>query len=143
MSVARHLAAAGAPIVAPWGEPGPHVANGLEVSLWCWVEHSAAEVAQADFGRLLGTLHDSLSDCPVDLPLLAGPLADIAAALAVSSNETLHRASASLLPLSESWPRRPLHGDAHTGNVLVTPTGPLWTDFRTCAWGPWSGTWRR
>ena len=67
---------------------------------------------------------------------MVGPLTDIATALTVSSDATLHRAAAELVPLALSWPRRPLHGDAHTGNVLMTPSGPLWTDFEDVCVGP-------
>ncbi len=30
----------------------------------------------------------------------------------------------------------PLHGDAHPGNLLSTPTGPIWTDFEDAWRGP-------
>ncbi len=48
----------------------------------------------------------------------------------------LHRAAAELVPLALSWPRRPLHGDCHTGNVLLTPSGPRLTDFEDVCAGP-------
>lgn len=35
-----------------------------------------------------------------------------------------------------TWPRRPLHGDAHTGNVLNTKAGPRWLDFEDVCSGP-------
>jgi Ser/Thr protein kinase RdoA (MazF antagonist) len=31
---------------------------------------------------------------------------------------------------------QPLHGDAHLGNCLGSPTGPLWHDFETACHGP-------
>jgi hypothetical protein len=136
VSVARHLATCGAPVVAPWDDPGPHIADGLEVSLWRWVEHDSTEVSAADFGTMLGPLHAALASYPGDLPPLVGPLTDIATALAVSSDPTLHRAAAELVPLALTWPRRPLHGDAHTGNLLMTTSGPLWTDFEDVCVGP-------
>jgi thiamine kinase-like enzyme len=33
-------------------------------------------------------------------------------------------------------PLRPIHGDAHLGNVLWAPQGPLWTDFENLCAGP-------
>lgn len=136
VSVAQFLAASEVPIVAPWEDPGPHVAEGLEVSLWQWAEHDSSEVPAARFGAMLGPLHEALFSYPGDLPTLVGPLTDIATALTISSDLTLHRAAAELVPLALSWPRRPLHGDAHTGNVLMTPSGPLWTDFEDVCVGP-------
>lgn len=136
VAVARFLADAGVPVAAPWRDPGPHVAEGLEVSLWQWVDHDARVVAPDRFGALLGDLHRALATCPVDLPPLVGPLTDIATALASSSDPTLHRAAAELVPLALSWPRRPLHGDAHTGNVMMTADGPTWADFEDVCVGP-------
>ncbi len=136
VSVARFLASSGLPLVAPWHDPGPHLAEGLEVSLWHWAEHDSSTVSAAAFGTMLGALHHALAPYPGDLPTLVGPLTDIATALTVSSDPTLHRAAAELVPLALSWPRRPLHGDAHTGNVLMTPGGPVWTDFEDVCLGP-------
>lgn len=136
VSVAQHLATSGVPVVAPWDDPGPHIAEGLEVSLWQWADHDDRAVSAADFGIMLGPLHQALASYPSDLPPLVGPLTDISTALTVSSDATLHRVAADLVPLALSWPRRPLHGDAHTGNVLMTPAGPLWTDFEDVCVGP-------
>jgi hypothetical protein len=136
VSVAQFLAGSGVPIVAPWEVPGPHIAEGLEVSLWQWAEHDSREVSAASLGAMLGRLHEALASYPGDLPTLVGPLTDITTALTTSSDPTLHRAAAELVPLAQSWPQRPLHGDAHTGNVLMTPSGPLWTDFEDVCAGP-------
>lgn len=136
VAIAQFLAASGVPVVAPWEDPGPHIAEGLEVSLWNWAECDSREVSAAGFGAMLGTLHEALASYPGYLPTLAGPLTDISAALTMSSDPTLHRAAAELVPLALSWPGRPLHGDAHTGNVLMAPNGPLWTDFEDVCVGP-------
>lgn len=136
VSVARFLATTGVPIVAPWADPGPYDAEGLEVSLWHWVDHNPSEVSPKLFGSMLGQLHEALATYPGDLPTLIGPLTDISTAMAVSTDPTLHSAAAELVPLALSWPRRPLHGDAHTGNILMTPKGPVWTDFEDVCAGP-------
>ncbi len=136
VSVVQHLVASAARVVAPWEDPGPFVAEGLEVSLWRYVAHDATQVKPAEFGEMLARLHEALASYPGDLPPLVGPLTDIRAALAVSTDTTLHRSAAQLMPLALSWPRRPLHGDAHTGNLLVTDNGPLWTDFEDVCVGP-------
>jgi hypothetical protein len=136
VAVARFLVASGVPVVSPWDEPGPYVVGGLEVSLWCWADHQEATVSPATFGAMLGELHAALTSYDADLPPLVGPLTDIATALTVSDDPVLHRAASHLVPLALSWPRRPLHGDAHTGNVLITPDGPRWTDFEDVCAGP-------
>ena len=136
VSVAQFLATSDVPVVAPWADPGPHIAEGLEVSLWEWAEHDSSEVSPARFGAMLWPLHEALATYPGDLPTLVGPLTDIATALSMSADPTLHRAAAELVPLAESWPRRPLHGDAHTGNVLDDAGRPRWTDFEDVCVGP-------
>jgi hypothetical protein len=136
VAVARFLAAAGAPVVPPWSDPGPYLADGLEVSLWQWAEHSPGKVAPAVFGVLLGELHAALASYEGDLPPLVGPLTDISSALTLSADAVLHAAAGELVPLALSWARRPLHGDAHPGNVLLTADGPRWTDFEDVCLGP-------
>jgi hypothetical protein len=130
------LAAAGAPVVPTWADPGPFVADGLEVTLWTWTEHTGDAIRSGAFAALLGRLHDVLDHYDSDLPTLVGPITDVTSALAISDDQVLHEAAADLLPLALTWPRRPLHGDAHTGNVLLTPDGPRWTDFEDVCAGP-------
>jgi hypothetical protein len=71
VAVTQFLADAGAAVGPPWQNAGPHVADGLEVSLWQWLEPSPCHVSPAAFGVLLGTLHTALSRyeeaCPYSL----------------------------------------------------------------------------
>jgi hypothetical protein len=136
LAVSRYLQAAGAPVVPLWQDPGPHLARGLEVSLWRWLEPDREAVSPEVFGGMLKGLHDALSDYEAELPVLVGPLTDIAAALRASEDVVLHEAAERLVPLALTWPRRPLHGDAHTGNILNTTEGPLWMDFEDVCAGP-------
>lgn len=136
VEVSRYLAAGGAPVVPPWDPPGPHQEGGLDVTLWTWLEPEAGMVPPQLFGPMLKDLHDALAEYTVDLPVLVGPLTDIALALDVSDNPVLHEAVAVLVPRAHSWPRRPLHGDAHTGNMLMTQAGPRWMDFEDVCVGP-------
>lgn len=136
VAVARFLARSGVPVVAPWGEPGPHVVDGVEVTLWEWAENTGETASGTEFGRMLGDLHAILAAYDADLPPLVGPLTDIATATARFDDAILHHAAAALVPLALGWPRRPLHGDAHTGNVLMTPDGPRWIDFEDVCVGP-------
>lgn len=136
IDVVRHLHARGAPVVPAWDEPGPFVANGLHVSLWTWVEQLSGAVSSAEFGTLIRDLHKALDTFDRPLPPLVGPLTDVRSALTRSDAPVLHAAAAALIPLALSWPRRPLHGDAHTGNVLLTAGGPRWIDFEDACSGP-------
>lgn len=138
IAVTEFLMSAGAPVVPVWPEAGPHRACGLDVSLWQWIEPEAEPraLSPTSYGRLLGGLHDSLRDYQADLPVLVGPLTDIKAAMRLSDNRLLHETAGQLLPLALTWPRRPIHGDAHTGNVLITSSGPRWLDFEDVCVGP-------
>lgn len=136
IAVSRYLCAAGAPVVPPWPEAGPHEAHGLEVSLWQWLDPVPQTVPAEVYGPLLKDLHDALDGYDAELPVLVGPLTDIAAAVRASDNPVLREAAARLVPLALTWPRRPLHGDAHTGNVLSTAAGPRWMDFEDVCVGP-------
>lgn len=136
VAVAGFLAGSGAPVVSPWSPAGPHLVEGVPVTLWRWFGQLPGTVAQAAFGALLGDLHAALEPWTGDLPVLVGPLTDVASGLAAAGLPVLHRAADVLLPQALSWPRRPLHGDAHTGNLLLTDAGPLWTDFEDVCVGP-------
>lgn len=136
IAVGRFLTAAGAPVVPPWPDAGPHRGLDLDVSLWQWLEPAADPVDPQEFARMLRHLHDVLADYEADLPVLVGPLTDIGAVLRTSDDALLHDAAALLVPLALTWPRRPLHGDAHTGNVLSTTGGPVWMDLEDVCVGP-------
>lgn len=138
IAVTEYLMSAGAPVVPAWTDAGPHQARGPNVSLWQWVEPEPGSEAPSPwtYGRLLKNLHDALREYQADLPVLAGPLADIESAMRLSDDRVLHEAAERLLPLALTWPRRPLHGDAHTGNVLITSSGPRWLDFEDVCVGP-------
>lgn len=136
VAVAAYAARRTDVVVPPWHDPGPHEVDGLEVSLWSWVEVVPGTVAPQEVALSLHALHRALADCPVPLPPLAGPLADVDAALRVSDDPVLHGAAAVLLPRALTWPRRPLHGDAHAGNLLPTADGPRWTDLEDVCAGP-------
>ncbi len=136
VQVASLLAIHGAPVVPPSEAPGPHRAAGLDVTLWRWLEPMPGLVSQQEFAGLLFRLHEHLNDYDAELPVLVGPLTDIASALRVSDDEVLHAAAAQLLPEAQEWPRRPLHGDAHTGNLLSTRRGFVWLDFEDNCLGP-------
>ena len=93
---------------------------------------------------MLGELHCALDEYPGELPA-GGPFDDTAHAIdalaargLVTAGEAdgLREAADRLRTALAGYPVRPLHGDAHPGNLLATPAGLLWNDFEdTCA-GP-------
>jgi Ser/Thr protein kinase RdoA (MazF antagonist) len=141
VDVTAHLTARGAPVAAPWKEPGPHLAGDRVVTLWEYVDHDP-ERAPDGFaaGRALREVHDLLSDFDhTGLPVF--PRLDearrILPTLAVDPDTAGELAE--LLGLAEEaaaglvGPVQTVHGDAWLGNVLATSAGPLWSDFElTC-----------
>jgi hypothetical protein len=151
LQVAQHLAAKGAPAVAPTvgPPPGPHVVGEATVTLWRFVEHRAAK-GRADAlaaGHALHALHTALADYPGELPLFtedfdqcAGLLADGQALRALAGAERAFLVgSLAELRAGLSVGRRqlrPLHGDAHLGNAMMTRAGAIWADLESACLGP-------
>jgi Ser/Thr protein kinase RdoA (MazF antagonist) len=150
LAVARHLADRGAPVVPPAIEvpAGPHLIDGLAVTLWQFVEHRAAEERDGvDAARALRAVHAALADFPGALPpfsatsrraraLLDDPTALTALPPAdrmflIAAHERIAARLAAFM-----MPAHPIHGDTHLGNVLITADGPRWTDFETACRGP-------
>ncbi|MDA0181558.1 aminoglycoside phosphotransferase family protein [Solirubrobacter phytolaccae] len=144
LSVAGHLARAGAPVVAPSAElpPGPHVHNGRVLSFWDYAPPADA-VDPAAAGEALAQCHEALRSYGGSLPLL-GTITEAEAVLArLAAEETIDPDTATtlLLRIHELVPMltelrspvQPLHGDAHLGNVLG---GPLWNDWEDTCLGP-------
>lgn len=138
LDVAVHLARAGAPVAPPSGELPVqlHHHRGHVVTFWVHQEHAPAR----DTGRrTLGAVHRALETYPGDLPpfrplpdarsLLRSPGAD--RDLLLDEHARLARA---LRGYETRW--RPLHGDPHRGNLLLTPAGCRWIDFESACLGP-------
>lgn len=153
VALARYLAEAGAPVVPPAGAlpPGPHVRDGLAMTLWPYFP-AAPDGPQTPgpdrFGGMLRELHDVLAGYPGPLPYLGTPYGDIAAVLdgalppgaapelTAGRRRELGERFARLRVALDGRPGRPLHGDAHPGNLLPTRHGWRWNDLEdTCA-GP-------
>jgi phosphotransferase family enzyme len=138
VAVVRFLAGRGAPVAPPAEaiDPGPHEHAGQWLVFWQLVE-PRGHVDAAATGRGLRALHRELADYPGDL-FPFDPRPEIEAICRVieprgfgDSAEAL-RTLAGRLVLPDG-PSRPLHGDAHLGNVLAPDR---WHDFEdTCA-GP-------
>jgi hypothetical protein len=135
LSVGRHAARAGAPVVQPSDllPPGPHRRDGHTVVFWHYLVQ-AGELDPACAGRGLRTIHDSLADYDGELPR-AGRADEVRAMLtpfAPSDDVELLRELASReLPEGQA-----LHGDAHLFNCIQTSSGPVWHDLETACRGP-------
>ncbi|PRY35213.1 phosphotransferase [Umezawaea tangerina] len=140
-SVTRWLAARGVPVVpaSPLFPPGPFVHDDLVVSFAQHVPHDPTWVPTS-FAARLAELHTELLDYPDPLPTRL-PLSDVDHAITTwtRSPDELAAFTAERDTLAATWPTtgsRPLHGDAHPGNLLLTPHGPLWNDFEDTWHGP-------
>ncbi len=151
LRVAQHLAAKGAPTVAPTVDPppGPYVVGEATVTLWTLVEHRKAKGGTDALaaGHALGALHTALADFPERLPLFTQDFNQCAAFLAdTNALRTLAASDRAFLAgrlddlqtgleFDESQ-LIPLHGDAHLGNVLMTEDGAVWADLESVCLGP-------
>jgi len=148
LGVAAALAAAGAPAVAPSAElpPGPHRHDGHTLTFWTYVPGTGEPVDPAAAGAALRDCHAALHDLGGSLPVL-GHLTEAEALLArLAAEGALDHATAdrlherieetSSLLRTLRAPVQVLHGDAHLGNVLGTPRGPLWNDWEDTCLGP-------
>src|SRR3954468_8497791 len=70
VEVAGFLADSGAAVVPPAEAPGPHLAEGLDVTLWRWCEPRPGLVGQREFATQLFELHEHLADYDAELPVL-------------------------------------------------------------------------
>jgi hypothetical protein len=122
----------------------PLMVDGHPVSFWHAVAGGDLEPTQADLARLLAAFH-SLPDCPCELPAFdpLGPSTlRLARARGVASMdvEFLQTRCASLSDqfrdLTFALPVGPIHGDAHTGNLLVDRGQVVLSDFESSAIGP-------
>jgi Phosphotransferase enzyme family len=136
LRVAAHAFQAGAPVVPPASEVEavPYEHDGRVVTFWRYVEpHDAPDPGEA--GRALRLIHEALSDYDGPLPAFGHP-ADTEAMierLGPGDDADVLRAAVGRRPVVDG---QALHGDAHLGNCLGSPGGPLWHDFETACRGP-------
>jgi Ser/Thr protein kinase RdoA (MazF antagonist) len=153
LSLAEWLIEHGYPANRPADGKGV-VQDGLEgavASFWEWADADAASrIDLPTFGRLLREFH-TLTDAYENATIFPrwAPLDRIAHQLADAHGSSfLEPGDLSLLEswtarlgarvAEVSWELAPglLHGDAHTGNVLVTPSGPVVIDLDLLSVGP-------
>lgn len=143
VALARWLAERGAPVVTPIDEAGPYDLAGTAVTLWHYLPHEKdVALGPAEATRALAELHDVMADYPGELPT-DGPLGDTYRTIELLADHfddgTRHALLAETDELAAAiagLPTRPLHGDSHRWNLLVTADGPVWNDFEDTWRGP-------
>lgn len=144
VTVARHFARYAVPAVRLYSgvrqplELGDHVAT-----VWRMVPCAGGRATARQLAGLLRRVHGL--PLPKDVPEWA-PLADVRARVADAEELTpadsrflLNRCDEVQAELDRlSFPLEPalLHGDAHLGNVLLGPSGPVLCDFDSACIGP-------
>lgn len=151
LAVVRHLADLGAPVPVPLEEKlaGPHLTASSVVTLWPYARHArAADEADAILAaETLRSVHQALQGYGGELPSYMqaldrcwSVLADTSASSALSGDDRdlLKDQYRRLRREVETAAGRqvPLHGDAHLGNLLLSDSGPIWTDFEDACLGP-------
>src|SRR3954469_2750142 len=117
LTVARHAARSGAPVVRPSDllPPGPHRHDGHTLVFWQYIPQAGKLDAKAA-GRGLRAIHDSLADYEGELPRAARAVRAMREPLAPPADVELLRELASReLPEGQA-----LHGDAHRFNCMQT-----------------------
>lgn len=146
LCVARWLAASGVPTIRVYEEVEhqPLLVDGHPVSFWHTVTGGEPEPTHVDLARLLASFH-ALGDCPCDLADF-NPIQSVRSRLAKANDisaadrDFLHQrcaeASAKLQDLTFALPIGPIHGDAHTKNLLTDHGQVVLLDFDAAAIGP-------
>lgn len=144
VAVARHLERHGVPAVRllPGVEQPLRVGEHV-VTVWRYVEPVPRRAGAADLARLLRRLH--ALPRPVEAARWA-PLTDVRARIADAEeldprdrrflSRRCAEVEAALGELRFPLPRALIHGDAHPGNVIVGPDGPVLCDFDSSCVGP-------
>ncbi len=159
VEVSAGAAARGGPVLAPTTlvDPGPHPHDGLSVSFWPLLEHSGRVAGPGDCGTALARLHRATAGHAGPLPMLVpareqitdaldllvatdGAPAPLLAALRAEHRRVLAAIDAAIdagtRPAPSADPGAVLHGDAHAGNLLDTPSGWCWVDLEETSRGP-------
>jgi hypothetical protein len=139
IALVDHLIGHGFPVVSPSPElpRGPVVHDGRTMTCWRFVPHDpSVSIKPTDFAASLASLHRALADYSGPLPV-SGALDDVLLGLPfVGEHAEILRAEHARLSALLPAGGQVLHGDAHPGNVLVTPDGLVWNDFEDTWRGP-------
>lgn len=143
--MARWLAEHDVPAVRLVEEiPQPVYIDEHAVTTWHLVPDGGAQATPEDLGQLLRRLH-AITEAPPGLPQwdqVASVRARLAAATTLTDDEhtfldeQIDELEEQLKDIEPILPPGPLHGDAHTGNLIPSPHGPVLCDFDSAATGP-------
>ena len=125
--------------------PGPHQEKGVWLSFWTYVDVKPERATPAEAGQQLHALHETLSQLRVELSCLS-PFYEGQAIVASHLGHRLDLEARRLVETQFKDVRqrieavcavcRPLHGDAHYGNLMRTDEGLIWGDFEDTCCGP-------
>lgn len=145
VTMARWLAEHGVPAIRLVEEiPQPLYVDEHAVTTWHLVPDGGTPATPEDLGHLLRRLH-SITETPPGLPRwnqVASVRARLAAATTLTDDEhafldaQINELDEQLKDIEPILPPGPLHGDAHTGNLIPSPDGPVLCDFDSAATGP-------
>jgi aminoglycoside phosphotransferase (APT) family kinase protein len=125
---------------------GPYAQDNYQISFWDYAHILRQPATPVDLGRELQVLHRSLAKFPSVLPKMEAlnetwrilEHADFGLKLPSGITDIISRKTERLRDILSKWPIewRPLHGDAHYGNLWNTADGLIWGDFEDVHSGP-------
>ena len=151
---ASYLTQQGAPVIPPSRDlpPGPHRSSAhtgsMAMTFWTFVDQQGEQpVTAEEAAPALHDLHAAMHDYPGDLPFMGVILEELPHWLHWLDQQHVLSGAEIITLRQAQWEvagklhslrtkMRPLHGDAHHGNLLRTPQGLLWTDFEDACFGP-------
>jgi len=151
IEVTTFLAQQGAPVVTPSRElpSGPHSYDGFAISFWTYLQADPDRTpTAADCSAMLVDLHSVLRSYAGELPALESAVIDLPGTVAAARHaggvlspaeaDRVYAAAERLAPFlaDPGGQLQPIHGDAHSGNLVATRDGLVWIDFEDACHGP-------
>jgi hypothetical protein len=145
VAVAAHVATCGGPVAPPASEPGPYRSRTIALSVWepmAFLGEPPEAVALSSYLVLRPCLDSFRGALPDYRETIFGAkrLADESDLVCLANHDANFLRAVfeqSLSSLSSfRWQDQVLHGDAHSGNLALTPEGPRWLDFESACIGP-------